>query len=156
MIEIISKACRGHQDAIRFFVDLYEVLQVWDDLADRDKPVSQNDIHNTFWRTLIEIPRNSFYRAHFNDLSPLLSAAILNWHAANKLEATDSDSDKEISFIIRSNYVDLLIQSALLIGGVQWAIEVTPVIRRAWHDEGLVGYRAALAEQIKGAEDGMR
>lgn len=150
--EIIAKALRGNPDAIGFFGMLYSIFQVWDDLIDRDKKVSDNDINNAFWRALVELPLNPFYRANFNALHPLLSTSILNWHAANRMEATDSEADKEIAFIIRSAYVDLLIQSALIVGGVQWAIEMTPAIRRFWHGEGLAGYKAALAEQFERAE----
>lgn len=152
MIDVIRKALRGHEQAVAFFMALYNALQIWDDLIDKDKPVPADNINRMMWTVLIEIPRNAFYQANFNDLNPILMTSIVNWHGANAMEATESEADKEIAFITRSAYVDLLIQSALIIGGVQWAIQMTPEIRRLWHDEGLAGYKAALAEQFERAQ----
>lgn len=152
MIDLIRRAVQGNEQAFRFFTSLYNVLQVWDDLIDKDKPVGPEAVNMMMWTALIDIPRNPFYQANFNDLNPILMSSIVNWHGANTMEATDSEADKEIAFITRSAYVDLLIQSALIIGGVQWAIQMTPEIRRLWHDEGLAGYKAALAEQFERAQ----
>jgi hypothetical protein len=146
--QLLYQAVRGHPEAAEFCITLVEVLHTWDDLIDRDKPVSSEQINSAMWKALVEIPRNPFYQAHFHDLIPCLTTAILNWHAANLMEATESEADKEIAFTLRSSYADVVEQAAHLCGGYEWARQVIPLIRREFHREGYAGYRANLTKQF--------
>jgi hypothetical protein len=149
--QLLYQVVRGHSEAAEFCIMLIEVLHLWDDLIDRDKPILPEAINKAFWQALVELPRNSFYQEHFHDLIPCLMTAILNWHAANAMEATPSEPDKEIAFILRSSYADIVIQAAHLCGGYDWAIQITPLIRREFHKEGYAGYRINLAKQATDA-----
>lgn len=144
----VSWCLKGNQSAISFFMESSLLAHFFDDLIDKDCSISKDEIQLNLWRSMITLPRNEFYRNNFNELNPLVASSILNWIAANELEKTDSSEDKEISFIIRSEYVNLLIHSALIVGGLAWANEITPKIRRFWHDETLAGYKENLANQF--------
>jgi hypothetical protein len=146
--QLLYQAVRGHPEAAEFCITLVEILHTWDDLIDRDKPVSPEAINQAFWLALVELPLNPFYQVHFHDLIPCLMTAILNWHAANDMEATESEADKEIAFILRSSYADVVEQAARLVGGYDWARQVTPLIRREFHKEGYAGYRVNLTKQF--------
>jgi hypothetical protein len=149
--QFLYQMLRSNSDATEFCCTLIEVLHTWDDLIDRDKPVSPEKINQAFWQALVELPRNPFYQQHFHDLIPCLMVAIQNWYAANAMEATESEADKAIAFILRSSYADIVIQAAYLIGGCAWARVVTPKIRREFHREGYAGYRANLTKQFNDA-----
>lgn len=142
----------GDKAAVAFNLLFVEILHAWDDLIDRDKPVSDEDIHEAFQRALVLLPANPFYRKHFEHLHPLIDVAILNWHAANALEATESHADKEIAFITRSDYLNVFVKSLLLVGGFNYARKVLPDVRRFWHGEGFTKYLLNLAaeKQAKG------
>lgn len=144
----IFECVKGNKSAADFVFQASSLAHFFDDLIDKDQNISKNEIHANLWLSMITLPRNEFYRNNFNELNPLIASSIINWRAANELEATDSSEDKEISFIIRSEYVNLLIHSALIVGGVDWANEITPKIRRFWHDETLAGYKENLANQF--------
>jgi hypothetical protein len=148
---LLHQAVHGHPDAAAFLITLIEILHAWDDLIDRDKPVSPEMINWAFWRALVELPRNCFYQEHFHDLNPILGMAIQNWHAANLMESTESEADKEISFILRSAYADIVIQAAYLVGGYEWSRQVSVPVRREFHKEGYAGYRNNLAKQFNDA-----
>jgi hypothetical protein len=148
-LALLVRALKGHQDAINFVQCIVDVLHCWDDLKDRDKPLTQEQIDHAFWLMLVVLPRNSFYAANFSDLNPIIVSSIQNWHAANELEETDSDTDKEISFIIRSSYMDIVTQTVTIIGGYDWAREMIPTIRRQLHrHEDYRTYRDNLAKQF--------
>ena len=144
---MLLTAVKGNRDAADFLATIVAVLHFWDDLIDKDQQLTDKDINDAFWKALIVLPRNNFYREHFHLLNPLLMAAIHNWSAATKLEREGDSGDKHIAFILRSSYVDLITQSALLVGGPEWAEEVTPTIRRFTHSEGYEGYLKNLAEE---------
>jgi len=151
-IELFRKVCLGNEDASNFLMTIVPLLHLWDDLIDKDKPVSDEAINAAFWDGLVTLPRNRFYREHFDDLNPILAVAIQNWQAANLMER--ERREPHIAFIIRSSYVDLITMSALLCGGPAHAARMTPLIREFAHSEGFDAYLAALgAERTARGED---
>lgn len=149
--EFLGHYLLGNEAAVAFNLLFTEVLHLWDDLIDRDHPekVTDEDIHRGFRGALVLLPANPFYRAYFDQLHPLIDVAILNWMAANTLEGTDALTDKEIAFIVRSDYINVFVKSLQLVGGFEHARKVLPEVRRLWHDEGYDQYLVNLrAEQL--------
>jgi hypothetical protein len=125
------------------------IAHVWDDLIDRDKDVSDEEIGKAFFEALIRLPRNPFYRKHFDHLNSVLLNSISNWQVATKFERDGGEYEKSIAFILRSSYIDLITQSALLIADQQWARQVGEEARRLTHGETYAGYLQALTEEEK-------
>jgi hypothetical protein len=134
-IPLFSQFLMGNREAVNFVVRIFRALHVWDDLIDKDKPVSDDEIHSVFWDLLVGLPTDEFYRANLNLLSSTLVNSIVNWHIANKLEREGNEKDKSIAFILRGAYIDVLSASALIVGGLDWAREIGPEIRRWAHEE---------------------
>jgi hypothetical protein len=149
---MVLRATCGNQAAAAFLETITTVLHFWDDLVDKDKPLPDSHINKCMWMVLVELPRNPFYRANFEDLNPVLVIAIQNWLAANVMEAGDSGSDKQIAFITRSSYVDIVIQTATICGGFEFGQGIALEARRLWHGEGFDGYLANLQKQFTDAE----
>ena len=136
---------KGNKAAAEFIESVLGIAHTWDDLIDRDKEVSNHDINKAFFEALIRLPRNTFYNANFEHLNSVLINSVSNWQIATKLERTGSEYETSIAFILRSSYVDLITQSALLIGGEMWACKVGEEIRRFTHHETYQGYLKTLA-----------
>lgn len=151
--EALGYVLKGHADAIAFCTLICHVLHVWDDLEDRDKPLSRDTIDEMMYAALVVIPRNSFYRDNFHELNALLSVAIMNWHAANQMEASADVEQLRIAFIIRSSYCDIVQAAVRIVGGYAWAKEVTPALRLFWHKEGFEGYINNLSLQFENAKE---
>lgn len=148
-MELIKKICKGDTHAEAFLHAIWLISQVWDDLIDRDKKVEPARINEAMWLALVGLPRNPFYVSNFQNLNSILATSILNWEYANQLEAEGTDKALSIAFVLRSSYVDLLIMTALIIGGKSWADELVPAIRDSAHCEGFDGYLANLEVQKK-------
>lgn len=146
--DILSDAVGGNKDALAFLNMISKIAHVWDDLYDRDREVSRDEINAVFWCALIELPANAFYREHESVLRPVIAQSILNWTIANQFE--NNDERLEIAYIIRSSYIDVALVSALLIGGPEHAAKVG-VGLRAWnHGETPKEYLDHLkAERVK-------
>lgn len=138
--ELFVTVTNGDKSAADFLSCIVDVLHVWDDLIDRDKPFDPEAVNWAFTTALVTLPRNAFYQRHFEWLNPLLLSAINNWRVANILEAGDDEADKRIAFISRSSYIDLITQVAFIVGGSDWVRKVGPQIRRFAHSEGWEGY----------------
>jgi len=143
----VSDFLQGNKEATDFVCDMFIVLHIWDDLIDKDKKLTDSEIHYAFWLALMKLPCNPFYTRNFNTLQPILANSILNWQAANTMENAGDRKDQEIAFILRGAYTDLLTISAYLVGGLSWVTLVTPDIRRWAHQETFQEYLHNLADE---------
>jgi hypothetical protein len=143
----IEHFLKGHKDATDFICDIFVVLHIWDDLIDKDKKLTDAEIHQAFWLALVNLPCNPFYHKHFNALQPILVNSIINWQASNKMENEGSPKDRTIAFILRGTYTDLVTMSAYIIGGRAWTDSITVGIRQWAHDESFDEYLDNLAEE---------
>jgi hypothetical protein len=127
--EFMLHAFKGNQAAVDYMLMVARVADVWDNLIDRDVPVSDEAINEAFWLLSVEIPGNAFFRNHVDDLRPVLATGILNWMAANKMEKSVEPRAIEIAHVIRYSIADVALLAALLCGGREWAAEVGPELR---------------------------
>lgn len=147
--EWLEKWCRGNRAAVQMLSDLLDVSQLWDDLIDLDKVPADKYINDRFYKALISIPRNPFYREHFGQISTVLEQAIVSWFVATSIERQRNEDEtlNMVAFITRSDYINLIVLCAGIIGGVDWATQVAFDIRKLVHEEGLAGYRDAVREE---------
>lgn len=143
---------RGNVAAADFLEMIVELLHFWDDLIDRDKVLADEQINDAMYALLITLPRNPFYVAHFPVLNPILANSITNWHVANKFEREGGEYEQRIAYILRSSYVDLVTNAALIVGGPAWACKVGEEIRRYAHKETYDGYLVNLEQERNARE----
>ena len=144
--DLALEAAVGNRAAATWLCQVIEALHLWDDLVDRDKPVSDDHIDYVFRLMLVEMPRNPFFQAHCANLVPVLVMAIQNWHVANAVERGKPDGVPMIcAYIIRSTYVDLVTMVATICGGDTHGIEVAKRVRALAHSEGYAKYQHNLA-----------
>lgn len=145
--EMHLRMVRGNRAAYDFLTTMFDVLHFWDDLIDRDKELTPEEVNCSMWNVLVTIPENAFFQQNFSSLMPLLKTAIWNWQAANVMEKTEDGLDKQIAFVLRSTYVDLVSMCAYIVGGRDWAHEVALEARRQTSAEGFDEYLAALTKE---------
>lgn len=151
--EFFLTVSRGNVAAAQFLRTMFDIAHVWDDLIDRDVGVTPERIDAAFFNALVLLPRNEFYRQHFDLLNPLVISGIHNWYVANQLERTGDESDLRIAFVSRSGYIDLITQVAFLVGGGAWVAEIGPTIRRRVHEEGWEAYLKYLEAERQAQSD---
>lgn len=145
--EMHLRMVRGNRSAYDFLTTMFQVLHFWDDLIDRDREVVPEEVNRCMWDALVTIPENVFFQQNFSQLMPLLKTAIWNWQAANVMEASQESLDKQIAFVLRSTYVDLVSMCAYIVGGRDWAHEVALEARRQTSSEGFDDYLDALTRE---------
>jgi hypothetical protein len=138
-------------DAARLVAKVYAACHLFDDLADRDRAVTPDEVLQAFRTLLVEIPTNPFYRAHVEQLAPVMDSFILSWGTANTFEAGDDEERLRIAYVIRSDYINLLLRCAQLLHGFDYALQASPRLRDLWHLEGWRGYLKNLEIQKQGA-----
>lgn len=107
-------------DAAAWLLNLWDVIQAFDDLYDGDE-VSRQDVLKTLWRVLVSMPANPFHRANEASLTPILSNAICKWQAANVAE--EAGEPDERSYMWRASYYDVVMTVVTLCHGPDKAFE---------------------------------
>lgn len=140
--EFLVQVLRGHEPAIELAMMLFRISQTWDDVVDEES-VSHRRINEMLWDALFSLTESPFYVQYIGEIKPVLKMAALDWIAANELER-GSEHDRTLSYVLRDSLTMLVQQLALIVGGYEWAVEVTPAIRRHFHDERLADYLGDL------------
>jgi hypothetical protein len=76
----------GNQSAVDFYVAVSAVCELWDDLTDKDKDISQADVDQAFWHALVTLPNNEFFNTHKSFFVPLILQGINAYKDSVELE----------------------------------------------------------------------
>ncbi len=133
-------AYQGNADAVDLVLAIAEISHCWDDLVDKDKPVSDAQINRAFSIALLELPKNPFYQAHCLDLLPVMTTGALNWLTANEYEKTQDKEAHALAHVMRYGIAELVLFIAYIIGGQEWAQQVAPELRRRSQKDTLENY----------------
>ena len=101
-------------DATQWLLDLWLVMQVFDDVADQDN-IERKDLHDAIWCALVAMPTNPFYAQHQMHLTPLLITTYGKWIASDDAERAGLADER--SFVWRAGYYDVVLVVVLLVHG---------------------------------------
>lgn len=127
----LGEVCKGNIEAYAFLYDVWQVIEVWDDLHDGDKMVSAREVDEGFSRLFINLPANPFYTKNFTFLQPLVIMMIFNWKVSNEL---DADGTKSQAYVLRNMYFQLCMGVAFIVGGPTHSVEQGVQI---WRDSAI-------------------
>lgn len=97
----------GDQVAINWLLDYFDVCELFDDLIDKDKEISDERVVRALWESMVDMPTNPFFRANSHILLPVISLGINYWLDANDLEKAGDDRSLHIAFVIRNVYTGI-------------------------------------------------
>lgn len=101
-------------DAVEFLLDLWNLIQVLDDVADGDA-INRPDLDRAIWTALAGIPCNTFYAQFQNWLVPAISQATLKWMASDLAERTGKADERSYNW--RAGYYDVVCLVVSLVHG---------------------------------------
>lgn len=151
--EVIEAAAGGNHAAATLLHNWVNVLHTWDDLIDQDRAVVDSVLNNAMYTALVAIPNNPFFVAYSSQLLPVLGVSIANWLAATQIERSEtSEHELDTARIIRSSYVDLIVQVAHITQGPQMAAAIARRVRAVAHKETLPQYLENLQHETEARE----
>lgn len=127
---------KGNVSAMRMCALMVEVAHTWDDLVDADKVVTPEAAERAFRVLLLELPTNTFYRANFEFLHPVMVSVWSQWRAATDMESGTVlvRDDRAKCYMLRASLYQLFHAVAVLCGGLDWAAEIGPEIYRTYRE----------------------
>lgn len=145
--ELLREVLPNAPAARDFCTTLFHISQVLDDLIDGDKSLAQEAVIHAFWRALIDLPENPFYREHEPFLRPLMASALQDWTDSVTLERAGDEHSRHIAFVLRDQLAGLVVQCSRLVGGYSWMVKTGPAIRHHFHEDALSDYLADFEAQ---------
>lgn len=138
--ETLSELLCGDSDAIEFYLHVARWTHTYDDLVDADKPITEEQLHVFVWRMLFDIPLNPFFDKYQGIFRPLLMNGILNWIAANDMEASKDKEQLRVAHVIRYSVGDILLAAMAITGGMEHARKNARRARLMIQDETWIHY----------------
>ena len=110
--------------AYDFLRAVFEFVHCWDDLFDKDKPVTADLAGLTLIKLIATLTTNEFYRRHAAPLLQALHAACFGWMASERLKSSDDLQNKVASEVLKSSYIEIFFVVAFLVGGTKHQLEM--------------------------------
>jgi hypothetical protein len=131
--------------AIQFILDFSDTCELFDDLIDKDKPISDAHVVRVLFKVLTEMPLNPFFDHHKARLIPIIVTGINAWLDANSLEQGD-DNDLVFAYVLRDWYMEFVAYVIYLVRGRDYMRAVSLDVRHFFtHHETLDEYRDKMS-----------
>lgn len=134
VFEALKEISNGNEDAHRFMRALYIWVQVQDDLFDKDHEIKASQLASSNLNLLIEVSNNPFYRENSNVFLPVIASASLAWVASEDFAKREGTLERVASQVIKSEYMNVFFQVALLVGGWDHALAMQSKFRSYYPD----------------------
>ena len=144
----------GDPAAISYLLAIGDFSEFFDDLFDRDVPVTNDRIAKMLKLTVVDFPQNPFFITFKQQLLPLHTMVVSAWLDANDLER-GSDMDKSRAYVLRDLAIELVLYVVQIVRGYSRMRELSLEIRRFFLHETLQEYTDDLAKK-QGASDDHR
>jgi purine-cytosine permease-like protein len=131
----------GNQDALNMYRAFVNLAHTWDDMVDRDKPVSADDINRAFLTCLVYLPANPFYRAIQEQILPMWLVVVSSYETANAFEKAKDPHGIEIAHSLRYAAGSIVAYAVHVCLGAEKAKEVLPEVWKAMFYERFDDYR---------------
>jgi len=134
VFKALEEISKGNSDALRFMRAFYIWVQVQDDLFDKDRPVTAANLVSTNLNLLFEVSQNPFFQEHRNVFLPVIVSSSLAWASSEEFKSREAVFDRLTSQVIKSQYMDVFFQVALLVGGIDHAFAMQRKFRSYYPD----------------------
>lgn len=131
----------GNQDALNMYRAFVDLAHLWDDLIDKDKPVSADEINRAFLTCLVYLPANPFYRHIQEQILPMWLVVISSFETANKFEADKDPHGIEIAHSLRYAAGNIIAYAIHVCVGAEEAKKVLPDMWKSIFYERFDEYR---------------
>lgn len=130
----------GNEDAARLVAHLCTVAHTWDDLVDKDKVVTSDQVNQCFEIALVNIPGNRFYQQYHEALAPLVYVGVLGYITANSMEASGDPHQLEIAHGLRYSVAQVAAFAVAVTNTREDTHRILPEAWKAWMPERFAEY----------------
>lgn len=130
----------GNRPAIDFWMTLYRIAHIYDDLIDKDRDIPDQDVHDLIWLMLVDVQDNLFYQQHYHQLKPLMVNALIAYRASVRYEQEHDEQGQELGHVLRYAVGNVMVNAIYLCGGEAHANRHAPELYKRLCDDRLGDY----------------
>jgi hypothetical protein len=134
----------GNQDALNLYRMFRDLAHTWDDLVDKDKPISETEINNAFLICLVYMPANPFYQRIQAAVLPMWITVVSAYQTANSFERNKDEHGVEISHTLRYAAGNIVAYAVHVCVGQEKAAEIMPEVWKSIVFERYDTYKAEV------------
>jgi hypothetical protein len=101
-------------DAVVWLLDMWNLIQVLDDVADGDE-IDRPNLDAAIFASLVGMPSNPFFQKYQAHLLPALTQMVLKWMASDIAEREGCADER--SYMWRAGFYDVVLMVATLVHG---------------------------------------
>ena len=131
----------GNDDALRMLNAFADLAHIWDDMVDKDVPVSADAINRAFLTCLVYLPANPFYRSIQNEILPMWLTVVSAYETANYFEKNKDAHGIEIAHGLRYASGNIIAYAVHVCVGPEKAKEYLPEMWKTIFYERFDEYR---------------
>jgi purine-cytosine permease-like protein len=131
----------GDKDALNMYAAIVDLLHIWDDLVDKDKPVGEATINHAFLIALVYLQANPFYRKIQDQIMPMWLTTVSAFETANKFERDKDEHGLEIAHILRFAVGQIVAYAIHVCVGPEKAREYVPEMWKVVANDRFQEYR---------------
>lgn len=145
--KLFSYIYKGNAEACTLAMNIISVLHIWDDLIDKDKSLTDEEINGAFLTALVSIGGSTLWTP---DIAANMFNVYLRWHDANVIEKRKQATDNELAkaWMLRAGCYDLFVLLAVKLYGLDWGNHIGPIVRD-WYGETLEDF----IEEVRSCQD---
>lgn len=134
----------GNQDALNMYQAFVDLSHIWDDLIDRDKEVTNEQINNAFLTCLVYLPANPFYRSIQDQVLPMWLTVVSAYQVANHFEKMKDEHGLEIAHGLRYAAGNIVAYAVHVCVGPEKALKILPEVWKAIFAERFEDYKSEV------------
>jgi len=134
----------NNQDALNMYRMFVDLAHVWDDLVDKDKELTEDQVNNAFLIALCYLPANPFYQQIQYAILPMWLTVVSAYQTANKFEKDKDERGLEIGHMLRYAAGNIVAYAVHVCVGPEKAKEIMPEVWKHIVAERLDEYKKGL------------
>lgn len=113
----IRKVCNGDKAAESFCVALLVYINTIDDLFDKDKPVTVEQVAGSMLGLISNLAFNDFFIKHRESLYPLMVQGCSAWADSELMKSSKDPQIREATDVLKAYWGEIIFHIAFLCGG---------------------------------------
>jgi hypothetical protein len=115
------------EEAIRWLLDLWDVIQAWDDVVD-GHAIERAALDRAIWLSMYGLPANVFFDRHRYALLPVMANAVLKWKASDTIERERLAEHYQKAYMLRAGYYDVVLHVLAIVHGDAEAMKSAHIV----------------------------
>lgn len=131
----------GNEHALQMFRMFGDLLHIWDDLVDKDRERTEEEINHAFAIALVYLPANPFYKSIQEQIMPMWLTVISAYQVANHYQNSKDEHGIEIAHGLRYAAGNIIAYAMHVCVGPVKAQEYLPEVWKVIIPERFEDYR---------------